>query len=133
MWHRLDADERLCPEFVEKPHLALQRAVSYGLRPEVHEAYRSPEESDKKHAKWKKKKGGRAAPAWHSVHSYGLAMDVWLFDRKKHYISNKTKGWYPLYKLLRKRVPHFCGANLLMTPTILSTTPIGPNQRKANC
>src|SRR5262249_823230 len=83
--HLLD-DERLSPEFVEQAHHAMKTAVSFGLRPQVHEAYRTPEESDRKHQKWKKKQGGRAAPGWHSVHNYGLAMDVWLYDRKNRYI-----------------------------------------------
>jgi hypothetical protein len=99
---RLLEDDRLNPEFVEKAHDALKTAVHFGLRPKVHEAYRDPEESARKHEKWKKGKGGRAAPAWQSLHNYGLAMDVWLYDPKNRYINNKTKGWYKLYKLLAK-------------------------------
>jgi D-alanyl-D-alanine carboxypeptidase-like protein len=93
-------DEHLNPDFVAAARRALMAAVSRGLRPRVHEAYRSPEESDRKHAKWKKKQGGKANPAWQSCHNYGIAMDVYLFDRKGKYIDNKVKGWYKLYKIL---------------------------------
>jgi hypothetical protein len=77
-----------------------------GLRPRVHEAYRSPAESDRKNKLSKektadgKKKGGRAAPGWSSCHNYGLAMDVYLYDRKGAYIDNHVRGWYKQYKLL---------------------------------
>jgi hypothetical protein len=97
---RLLQDDRLNPEFVEQAHRALKKAVSFGLRPKVHDAYRDPQESARKHENWKKGKGGKAAPAWQSVHNYGLAMDVWLYDRKNQYIDNHTKGWYKLYKVL---------------------------------
>jgi hypothetical protein len=98
--HRLLDDAGLNPDFVEAAHQALGATVRLGLRPEVHEAYRSPEESDRKHKLWKQGKGGRAAAAWKSCHNYGLAMDVWLYDRKKRYIDNHVKGWYRLYKLM---------------------------------
>jgi hypothetical protein len=95
-------DGRLNPDFVEKAHRALKAAVGLGLRPKVHQAYRSPKESDDLHKKHKAGKGGRAAPAWQSVHNYGLAMDVWLYDHKNRYIDNHVKGWYKQYKLLAK-------------------------------
>src|SRR2546423_1796794 len=56
---RLLLDSNLNPEFVQLAHRALKLAVKLGLRPRVHQAYRSPEDSDRKHAKWKDKKGGR--------------------------------------------------------------------------
>jgi hypothetical protein len=105
--NKLLDDERLCPEFVEQAHSAMRTAIKFGLRPQIHEAYRSPAESDRKHALWKKKRGGRAAPGWHSVHNYGLAMDVWLYDRKHKYIDTKVKGWFALYKLLAKACSPF--------------------------
>jgi hypothetical protein len=99
---RLLDDPNLSPSFAEAAHQALAGAVRFGLRPKVHEAYRTPEESDRKHKRWKEGKGGRAAPAWRSCHNYGLAMDVWLYDRKGKYIDNHVKGWYTQYKLLAK-------------------------------
>jgi hypothetical protein len=104
---RLLEDDRLNPEFVELAHRSLKSAVSLGLRPRVHEAYRSPEESDRKHAKWKKRVGGRAARGWHSVHNYGLAMDVWLYDHKNRYVEPPVKGWYALYKRLAEACSGF--------------------------
>jgi hypothetical protein len=104
---RLLDDDRLNPDFVEQAHDALKTAVRFGLRPKVHEAYRDPKESARKHAKWKKGRGGRAAPAWQSLHNYGLAMDVWLYDGKDRYINNKRKGWYKLYKLLARACSSF--------------------------
>jgi hypothetical protein len=92
----------LCPDFVEAAHNALGAAVRAGLRPKVHEAYRSPQESDRKHKLWKAGKGGRAAAGWHSCHNYGLAMDVWLYDARGRYIDNHVRGWYRLYKQLAK-------------------------------
>src|ERR1043166_2445058 len=89
---------KLNPAFVEEAHRSLKRAVTFGLRPKVHEAYRSPQESARKHTEYKKKKGGRAAAAWRSCHNYGLAMDVYLYDNKTKYIGNKVKGWYRHYK-----------------------------------
>lgn len=100
-------DDRLNPEFVEKAHQALKAAVGMGLRPKVHQAYRSPGESDELHKKYKAGKGGRAAPGWQSVHNYGLAMDVWLYDHKNRYIDNSVKGWYKLYKQLAKAASAF--------------------------
>lgn len=101
-------DDGLCPEFVERAHRALKLAVTlYDLRPVVHEAYRSPEESERKNQLYKKHKGGRAAPAWHSAHNYGLAMDVYLYDEKGRYIDNHTKGWYKLYTKLARACSDF--------------------------
>lgn len=101
-------DDRLSPEFVEKAHRALKLAITlYELRPIVHEAYRSPEESDRKHELYLKHKGGKAAPAWSSAHNYGLAMDVWLYDQRHHYIDNHVKGWYKLYTKLAKACSDF--------------------------
>jgi hypothetical protein len=57
-------DERLNPDFVEEAHRALRTAVQMGLRPRVHQAYRSPEESDALYKKYKAHTGARAAPAW---------------------------------------------------------------------
>jgi hypothetical protein len=109
---RLLNDPNLSPGFVEAAHRILAKAVRKGLRPQVHEAYRTPEESDRKYRLWKQKKGGRAAPAWRSCHNYGLAMDVWLYDRKGKYIDNHVKGWYRLYKLLAEAADGFVwGAN----------------------
>jgi hypothetical protein len=88
------------PEFRAKAKAALQAAVGGGLRPVVHEAYRSPERSDELYQKWKKGKGGRAAPAWTSLHNYGLAMDVYLYDSKGKIIDNHVKGWYKEFKKL---------------------------------
>ena len=95
-------DPKLSPNFVQAAHRALATAVQTGLCAQVHEAYRSPEESERKHKLWKKHKGGRAADAWRSCHNYGLAMDVWLYDRKQSYIDNHVKGWYTQYKHLAK-------------------------------
>jgi hypothetical protein len=100
-------DDRLNPEFVEQAHRAMAAAVALGLRPRVHQAYRSPEESDRLSEKHKAHAGGRAAPAWQSVHNYGLAMDVWLYDRKSRYIDTKVRGWYKLYKLLAAAASSF--------------------------
>jgi len=104
---RLLEDERLNPEFVELAHRALSLAVNFGLRPKVHEAYRSPQESDRKYAKWKSGRGGRAAAGWHSAHNYGLAMDVWLYDNRNRHVEPPAKGWYILYKLLAKACSRF--------------------------
>ena len=93
-------DSSLSPGFVAAAHKALTAALHLGLRPQVHEAYRTPEESARKHKLWKQKKGGRASDAWRSCHNYGLAMDVWLYDRKHSYIDNHVKGWYKQYKRL---------------------------------
>jgi len=98
----LDDDSGLSPEFVQAAHRALADAVRSGLRPRVHEAYRTPEESDRKYQHWRKGKGGRAAKAWRSCHNYGLAMDVYLYDARNKYIDNHVKGWYKQYKLLAK-------------------------------
>lgn len=97
---RLLEDPNLNPSFVQAAHEVLSTAVRLGLRAKIHEAFRTPEESDRKHALWKAHKGGRAAPAWRSCHNYGIAMDVWLFDRKGKYIDNHVKGWYSRYKAL---------------------------------
>jgi len=102
----LDSSD-LSPGFVEAAHRMLKNAVQRGLRPKVHEAYRSPEESDRKHRLWKEGKGGRASPGWRSCHNYGLAMDVWLYDRHGNYIDNHVKGWYALYKALAKEANSF--------------------------
>jgi hypothetical protein len=99
---RLLDDPNISPAFAEAAHTALAAAVRSGLRPKVHEAYRTPEESDRKHQKWKAGKGGRAAASWRSCHNFGLAMDVYLYDQKEKYIDNHVKGWYKLYKLLSK-------------------------------
>ncbi len=100
-------DSGLSPDFVEAAHEGLASAVKIGLRPRVHEAYRSPQESERKHKLWKKHQGGRAADAWRSCHNYGLAMDVWLYDRKQRYIDNHVKGWYAQYKRLAAALaPH---------------------------
>jgi len=96
------AGPELNPDFAEAAHDSLAAAVRAGLRPRVHEAYRTPEESDRKHKLWLAKKGGRAAAAWRSCHNYGLAMDVWLYDRRERYIDNHVKGWYAEYKKLAK-------------------------------
>jgi hypothetical protein len=93
-------DGNLSPDFIAAAHKALKAAVQLGLRPQVHEAYRTPEESARKHQLWKQKKGGRASDAWRSCHNYGLAMDVWLYDRDHSYIDNHVKGWYKQYKRL---------------------------------
>jgi hypothetical protein len=98
--NRLLEDPSLSPDFVAEAHRSLKRSVDLGLRARVHEAYRSPEESDRKRKKWKEGKGGRAAPAWASCHNYGLAMDVYLYDKNAKYIDNHVKGWYRLYKRL---------------------------------
>lgn len=92
-------DTRLNPEFATAAIGALQAAVQAGLRPKVHEAYRSIERSDELYKKYKAG-GPRAAPGWTSLHNYGLAMDLWLYDAKDSYISNNTKGWYLQYKSL---------------------------------
>lgn len=99
---RLLDDEKLNLEFVTLAHRALKAAVNFGLRPKVFEAYRSPEEADRKYAKYKAGQGGRAAPGWQSVHNYGLAMDVWLYDRKNRYITDKSYpgSWLASYKQL---------------------------------
>jgi hypothetical protein len=80
----------------------LKAAVAKGLRPKVHEAFRSPAESDRKQRLWKEGKGGQAAAGWGSCHNYGLAMDVYLYDRNGHWIHDGVKGWYAQYKLLAK-------------------------------
>lgn len=105
--NRLLEDEKLNPEFVELAHQALHSAVGLGLRPRVHEAYRSPAESDRKNSRWRSGKGGRAAPGWRSVHNYGLAMDVWLYDQNSRHIEPPAKGWYRQYKLLAKACSAF--------------------------
>ncbi len=93
-------DASLNPDFAEAAVKALTAAVQLGLRPRVHQAYRTPEDSARKHKLWKQGKGGRAADAWRSCHNYGLAMDVWLYDSKGRYIDNHVKGWYKQYKQL---------------------------------
>jgi hypothetical protein len=98
--NKLLDDPNLSADFVSEAHRSLKRSVNMGLRPRVHEAYRSPEESDRKWKKWKEGKGGRAAPAWASCHNYGLAMDVYLYDKNAKYIDNHVKGWYREYKRL---------------------------------
>lgn len=100
-------NDQLCPEFVSQARSGLAAAVAAGLRPRVHEAYRSPERSDELHKKHLEGHGGKAAPGWMSVHNYGLAMDVWLYDRKGHYIDNHVKGWYKLYAHLAKSLSAF--------------------------
>jgi hypothetical protein len=93
-------DSNLNPKFVAAARRALTSAVGIGLRPRVHEAYRSPQESDSKHKLWKQGKGGRAAAGWRSCHNYGLAMDVYLYDSKGKQTDNHVKGWYKEYKLM---------------------------------
>jgi hypothetical protein len=94
-------DERLNPQFVEAAHKALSTAVSFGLRPRVHEAYRDPAEADRRNKLWKEGKGSRAAAGWRSVHNYGLAMDVWLYDRKGKWIGDQPyKVWHPQYSIM---------------------------------
>jgi hypothetical protein len=97
---RLLDDARLCSAFVEAAHSCLADAVRSGLRPRVHEAHRSPEESDRKRQLFKAHKGGRAAAAWRSCHNYGIAMDVWLYDGLGHVIDIHVKGWYGKFKAL---------------------------------
>ena len=105
--NRLLDDDRLNPDFVKLAHRALKWAVKFGLRPKVYEAYRSPHESDRKHAKFKRGKGGKAAPGWQSVHNYGLAMDVWLYDHKNRHAEAPVRGWYAAYKHLAETCSHF--------------------------
>jgi hypothetical protein len=111
---RLLEDVRLNPEFVELAHQGLKTAVALGLRPRVHEAYRSATKSDTMHAKYVAHKNdagtnkpGKAAPGWESVHNYGLAMDVWLYDARGKYIDNHVQGWYALYNKLAKALKDF--------------------------
>jgi hypothetical protein len=101
------ANALVAPGLVDAAKKTLQQAVADGLRPRVHEAYRSAERSDKLNKKAAMGEGGRAAPAWKSAHNYGLAIDIWLYDAGGHYISNKVKGWYKLYKRMNKAAKDF--------------------------
>jgi hypothetical protein len=90
------------PEFKKAAQTGLAAAVADGLRPKIHEAFRSIERSDELYEAYKKG-GPRAAPGWSSLHNYGLAMDVYLVDEKtNNYIDNNTspKTWYKLFKQL---------------------------------
>jgi hypothetical protein len=89
------------PEFKKAAQAGLAAAVAAGLRPKVHEAFRSIERSDELYEAFKKG-GPRAAPGWGSLHNYGLAMDVYLVDEKNNYIDNNSspKTWYKLFKQL---------------------------------
>jgi hypothetical protein len=90
------------PEFKKAAQAGLAAAVKDGLRPRVHETFRSIARSDELYEAYKKG-GPRAAPGWSSLHNYGLAMDVYLVDEKTNkYIDNNTspKTWYKLFKQL---------------------------------
>jgi D-alanyl-D-alanine carboxypeptidase len=91
----------LNPEFVQAARDALWHALKAGLQPRVHEAYRSPDESARRHKLYTQHKGHKAAEAWHSLHNYGLAMDVWIFENGE-YVDDKYAGKGKA--LLRKRI-----------------------------
>lgn len=95
-------DPGVNPLFAKAAKSVLDAAEAAGLRPRVHEAYRSSERSDVLYKKWQAGKGSRAAPGWASCHNYGLAMDVYLYDATGKYIDNHVKGWYKEYKKLAK-------------------------------
>ena len=99
-------DPRLNQEFVAAARRGLESAVKAGLRPRVHEAHREPEESAKRAEANKNGTGTKAADAWYSLHNYGLAMDVYLYDEKGTFINEKSghKGWYGEYKKLSKEL-----------------------------
>ncbi|HUO06862.1 MAG TPA: M15 family metallopeptidase [Phycisphaerae bacterium] len=115
--NKLLDDERLAPGFVEAAHAALRRATYEGLRPQVAEAYRSPERS----AKLAKAGEHQAAPQWGSCHNYGLAMDVYPHDAQAHRVDNTYKGtfkgwtkgwWYKQAKAIAVAASDFVwGAN----------------------
>jgi hypothetical protein len=98
------ADSALNPDFKSAAQVALKSATQDGLRPRVHEAYRSAERSDELYQKYKAGTGGRAAPGWTSLHNYGLAMDVYLYDAKGKWINTEAKGWYKEYKKLSRHM-----------------------------
>lgn len=94
-------NQQVSPAFAAVARAGLAAASANGLCPRVHEAFRSPSTSNKRSAAYKKG-GPRAAPGWSSCHNYGIAMDVWLYDRKANPILNNTghKGWYQESKKL---------------------------------
>jgi hypothetical protein len=93
------------PEFKTAAQTGLAAAVAAGLRPRVHEGFRSIERSDELYKKYKAG-GARAAPGWASLHNYGLAMDVYLYDEKGTIIDNNSspKTWYKLFKQLNSHL-----------------------------
>jgi D-alanyl-D-alanine carboxypeptidase len=93
-------DERVSPAFRQAAQTGLAAAVGAGLRPVVREAYRAPERSDELYRLYRQGKAPRAAPGWASLHNYGLAMDVYLYDAGGRLIETPRKGWYEAYKEL---------------------------------
>lgn len=95
-------DSHVNAQFKAAAKKALAAAVAGGLRPRIAEAYRSPEESERKSKAYKSGTGGRAAPKWQSIHNYGLGMDVYLYDADGGIIdsdnSKKHPDWYKQVK-----------------------------------
>lgn len=71
-------DARLNPSFASALRKGLDDATKAGLRPEVREAYRTPERSAVLYRDYVNGTGHKAADAWVSLHNYGLAADIRL-------------------------------------------------------
>jgi hypothetical protein len=99
------------PQFREAAKAGLAAAVADGLRPRVHEVMRSEKRSDMLHAN-APATGHRAAKGGHSLHNYGLAMDVNLIDEDGRTILYPThpKIWF---KSLTRLNSHFAPHNLI--------------------
>lgn len=103
-------DPQVNAQFKAAAKKALAAAVAGGLKPQLAEAYRSPEESERKYKAYKSGKGGRAAPAWQSIHNYGLGMDVYLLDADGEMIDSDNAKKHPdWYKQVKKFANTYMG------------------------
>jgi hypothetical protein len=100
-------DSRLNPRFVEVARQALKEAARRGLRPRLLnriDLFRTPEEADNLAGG-----GKQAGGAWKTCHCYGLAMDVYVHDKKGKKIDNQSghHGWTHYYASLAHVVEPF--------------------------
>lgn len=103
-------DSHVNAQFKAAAQKALAAAVAGGLRPQIAEVYRTPEESARKSKAYKSGKGGRAAPAWQSCHNYGLGMDVYLYDADGGMIDSDNKKKHPdWYKQVKQFAKTYMG------------------------
>lgn len=83
-------DARVNPTFALTVKQFMDSAVKAGFRPVVHEAFRSRERA--KELNRKNASIGRAAAAV-SIHSFGLAVDIWLANNKGEVFSFDPKDY----------------------------------------
>lgn len=83
-------DARVNPTFALTVKQFMDSAIKAGFKPVVHEAFRSRERA--RELSRKNVKNGRAAAAV-SIHSFGLAVDIWLANDKGDVFSFDPKDY----------------------------------------